>query len=522
MAEKEDQHQKNVPDKDSASSPGKKKTKTDEASASMATAVPTKPLSPRDLLVPASPPKFINLEDIMRMANGVTDMTLAHEIAVGNDFKFHHAPPPPEDSIEHKVREVMHKAFWDVLEEKLREDPPDYSHALVLLLEVKENLLELLLPQHQRLRENIEEVLDMNLIEQKADHGALDIDYYANYIIGNMARLCAPVRDDEIAALKQLSGIVPIYKEIFRILNLMKLDMVNFTIDAVRPYVQQHSVAYEKDKFKELLKTQQENGIDGLLFTKAWLSRSAAKVRSQGASASALSSTASASSDSASPVAESSSSQSPVSDRKQYKEIMNAAYMELLEWDEHDVFPETLLIDQQRFLDLRNKVGWLVLVSSILIVTYNTVGEAIAGIAELKKKLKMHIDILTNGVTESQLPEAMASVAEQVNKEVNKCLEEHTLRRMTSEQEKLLKGQIMAIIAPDNTIFKLMKSRLFAFVATILANPQGKDLQIPSGFSAVSEEVSQACGQFVRLIAYNQAVFGSHYADLINTILSTL
>jgi len=62
---------------------------------------------------------------------------------------------------------------------------------------------------------------------------------------------------------------------------------------------------------------------------------------------------------------------------------------------------------------------------------------------------------------------------------------------------------------------------LFAFVATILANPQGRDLQIPAGFSAVTEEVSQACGQFVRLIAYNQAVFGSHYADLINAVLST-
>jgi len=31
----------------------------------------------------------------------------------------------------------MHKAFWDVLEEKLAEDPPDYSHAMVLLDEVK-------------------------------------------------------------------------------------------------------------------------------------------------------------------------------------------------------------------------------------------------------------------------------------------------------------------------------------------------------------------------------------------------
>ena len=36
----------------------------------------------------------------------------------------------------------------------------------------------------------------------------------------------------------------------------MKLDMVNFTIAQVRPYVQQHSVDYEKQKFKSLLELQ--------------------------------------------------------------------------------------------------------------------------------------------------------------------------------------------------------------------------------------------------------------------------
>ena len=41
-------------------------------------------------------------------------------------------------SIEKQVREVMHKAFWDALEAKLNEDPPDFSHALVLIEEVKE------------------------------------------------------------------------------------------------------------------------------------------------------------------------------------------------------------------------------------------------------------------------------------------------------------------------------------------------------------------------------------------------
>jgi len=35
----------------------------------------------------ASPPKFINVEDVMRLANGVTDMALAHEIAISSELR---------------------------------------------------------------------------------------------------------------------------------------------------------------------------------------------------------------------------------------------------------------------------------------------------------------------------------------------------------------------------------------------------------------------------------------------------
>ena len=41
-------------------------------------------------------------------------------------------------SLEGQIKDVMHKAFWDSLAESLQEDPPDYTHALVLLKEVKE------------------------------------------------------------------------------------------------------------------------------------------------------------------------------------------------------------------------------------------------------------------------------------------------------------------------------------------------------------------------------------------------
>ena len=41
-------------------------------------------------------------------------------------------------SVEKQVKEIMHRAFWDAFQEKITEDPPDFSQAVVLIQEVKE------------------------------------------------------------------------------------------------------------------------------------------------------------------------------------------------------------------------------------------------------------------------------------------------------------------------------------------------------------------------------------------------
>ena len=68
----------------------------------------------------------------------------------------------------------MHKAFWDHLSQELSQDPPTYNQALVLIHEVRENLLEITLPHHTRLRQEISETLDVDLIKQQAEHDVLD------------------------------------------------------------------------------------------------------------------------------------------------------------------------------------------------------------------------------------------------------------------------------------------------------------------------------------------------------------
>ena len=57
------------------------------------------------------------------------------------------------------------------------------------------------------------------------------------------------------------------------------------------------------------------------------------------------------------------------------------------------------------------------------------------------------------------------------------------------------------------------------FALDVLSHSQRKDIQIPNGFSAVSDDLNHTCGRFVRLISHNRSVFGVHYANIIGQII---
>jgi hypothetical protein len=117
-------------------------------------------------------------------------------------------------------------------------------------------LLSLLLPNHVKFREQIDSVLDMDLIKQQMDREVFDYREYARFLIEVMSKLCAPARDANIEELKKLDDPVEVFRGIMETLELLKLDMANYTIIQMRPFIQQQVVAYEQKKFKELLDTQ--------------------------------------------------------------------------------------------------------------------------------------------------------------------------------------------------------------------------------------------------------------------------
>ncbi|XP_064599145.1 T-complex protein 11-like protein 1 [Liolophura sinensis] len=493
MSEKELEEVQNQPDDNQNES--ELEDSSDTKKRRTTTPIPTPSSNADFLAVPASPPKFISFQDLMTATKGVRNMTLAHEIAVDNDFKLEKYEPQAQ-SVEKRVHDIMHQAFWDLLQEQLNADPPDYTPALNLLGEVKEKLLSLLLPQHVRLRAQIEEVLDMELIKQKMEKDAFDIHYYSGYVIDTMAKLCAPIRDENIQKLRTVTEVVPLFKEIFQLLEMMGMDMANYTIQQMRPYIQQQSVEYERKKFQDLLEVQKQNGRDGLQFTKLWLSRNLKKLQESSSSLGAAAA----------------SSITPVT-------VLNEAYMELLNWDDKETFPETLLMDQNRFLELRDKTKRLTLISAVLLLTYHTVGTPIVGVQALKQTLQSRINVLLDGVQPTELKEKMAHVAEEVNKVVGETLRELGFQDREKSKEDNLKGQIVQVLDESHTVHQVIRSRVHQFIYQTSFSSHSEPKKIPQGLSTVQKDLVQVCGQFLRLIAHNRSVFSIWYSSIIEHLL---
>uniref|UniRef100_UPI0037E7FD3B T-complex protein 11-like protein 1 isoform X1 n=1 Tax=Semicossyphus pulcher TaxID=241346 RepID=UPI0037E7FD3B len=456
------------------------------------------PSPKREKTPQASPPRFLSVEELMETAKGVTNMTLAHEIIVNHAFQVKPVELP-EGSLERRVKEIMHKAFWDCLEAQLKEDPPIYGHAIKLLAEIKETLLSFLLPGQGRLHSRIEEVLDLPLIHQQADNGALDISQLSHFIVGMMGLLCAPCRDEDINKLKEITNIVPLLKTIFSVLDIMKMDMANFALSSIRPHLMQQSAEYERSKFQDFFE-KQPNALD---YTEKWLENSLKCLRE----ARAIDSNAA-------------SSEPP---SLSTLTVHNHAYLLLLKWDHaSDPFPETVLMDQVRFQEMQQEAEKLVLLSSVLLIVYTSTGEAISGLPGLIETLKNTVNVmLANMHTPSFIvQEALATIGEKLCVDLSQCLSQHGYSPFYAEQQNTLRGQISAIIQPDNIVHKLIDLRVQSYLLASIESSQHKTpLPLPGGLAPVSRELKELAVRFSRLVNFNKLVFSPFYQKILHKIL---
>ncbi|XP_011513132.2 T-complex protein 11 homolog isoform X2 [Homo sapiens] len=414
------------------------------------------------------PPPFLSVTGLTETVNEVSK--LSNKIGMNCDYYMEEKVLPPS-SLEGKVKETVHNAFWDHLKEQLSATPPDFSCALELLKEIKEILLSLLLPRQNRLRIEIEEALDMDLLKQEAEHGALKVLYLSKYVLNMMALLCAPVRDEAVQKLENITDPVWLLRGIFQVLGRMKMDMVNYTIQSLQPHLQEHSIQYERAKFQELLNKQPSL----LNHTTKWLTQAAGDLTMSPPTCPDTSDSSSVAGPSPNEAANNPEPLSPTM-------VLCQGFLNLLLWDlENEEFPETLLMDRTRLQELKSQLHQLTVMASVLLVASSFSGSVLFGSPQFVDKLKR----ITKSLLEdfhSRPEEAILTVSEQVSQEIHQSLKNMGLVALSSDNTASLMGQLQNIAKKENCVCSVIVS----FPAHRSADPFVSQMLFGSWCAAVS------------------------------------
>jgi len=128
------------------------------------------------------------------------------------------------DKLNKQIEDNFKKAFFDLLKQKVAENPPDYDWITKLYTEIQVKLKKLLKPTNPLYKE-IEEHMDIQLFDQMIRNNAFNgVDFYnlINYVFELIKKLGSPARDNLANSKKEeilnimknggkFSDIVPIF-----------------------------------------------------------------------------------------------------------------------------------------------------------------------------------------------------------------------------------------------------------------------------------------------------------------------
>ncbi|VUZ44246.1 unnamed protein product [Hymenolepis diminuta] len=518
--------------------------------------------------IPASPPKQVTIDQLAEATKNFYNMSLVHEISVDSNFKV----SKNEEPFERILRETMHKAFWDIQRSHLEANPPNYEPAIGMMKEIRQMLEGLTLPHQTTLRAQIAANLDIESAEEEwRSTGRLRLESFAEPLVDMLAQWCAPVRDPDVARLRSISDPIEFFRQAFALLELMHMDLANFTIQEMRPYIRQQAGQYEREKFDSLLEVQRNAGIDGLAITRSWIHEAYVKLHNT-------------------------SSESQITPNN----ILREAYLALLTWpDDHDL-PETVTVDAKRIYELSNCLGRTVTLASLILVVCNAVASATSNgslslktpnindmtpqsppISTLKAAVSRDARGIVDAVPVSKLPQLsevlklrMLFVIENWQKSISEAGSSkegpNSLPEAFKEQ---VAGQIDSVLTREHPVYKLMFSRALDFLRSTLSARPPNPIQLPTGFGCLSESASSSssmnqtsvsmdpsvcalerpsitrvvkqdmssssdpnfehfpddlsrvydlaliASRLMPLVAHNRHVFGPHYAEIIQCLL---
>ena len=140
-----------------------------------------------------------------------------------------------QDKLEKQIRNQYYRAYFDVLKEKIEQDPPDYEWIVRLYEEIQQKLSKLF-KEDSNMRKEIEEKMDVKLFDQMIRRNAFsysDFEILVCYVFNHCINFGSPQRDKATADMRD-----EILNEInrqsgFSILIPMFIENANTCVDNI-------------------------------------------------------------------------------------------------------------------------------------------------------------------------------------------------------------------------------------------------------------------------------------------------
>ncbi|KAJ3227697.1 hypothetical protein HK099_000802 [Clydaea vesicula] len=352
-------------------------------------------------------------------------------------------------------KKIEQNMYWDRLEVEFKNN--DLYRIPLILFEIKQILLNLL-PITEELSAELNSHFDLRLLEQQIKYKCFQPINLIKYLTGMLKENCAPVRDaavDLILLEAEKGKFCSAIREIFNVLEMMKLDYANHQLTRLRQFVIENAAEYEYKYFKTL------NYDPELPKTTSWLRNSYNSIITNN---------------------------SPFVKNipnfvLNFKTVFFNGILDLIlrasEFDTMDT-PETLQMDLNRMIGFYNDWQDITIMSSLLVIFKQTCGGKTVLTNEVIKKLKTSLWVLLND-NETSLKHVSLQIAQVSGKIRRKALDKEEVEMLNRVVEKTLSGV-------DGPIFKLMQNRIgnIIFSCTMKQSNFTNTTSLKSGNEATS------------------------------------
>ncbi|CAG8442629.1 6767_t:CDS:2 [Ambispora gerdemannii] len=438
--------------------------------------------------------------------SGFTNEQLAHEIIIDPDFEI---KPRKKTEFEERVQVMATQAFFSCVRAEFEQGK--YDHYLPQILEeIKQHLLELV-PPSSVLSTSINEVLDIELIKQQTKAGVYNFRNCIMFITKTMLQICAPVRDEQIKSLKEVTELSEILRRLLEILDLMRFDLNNYRVKALRPYIKEQAVDYERRKFEQSL----TNNNNSLALTKAWLKptiesllRTAAERNPENVHLPQHQHNHGVKFDQA------------------YNEALVSYIFQATSIDKSNC-PETFALDVARLFNFQNEGQAITIVAALLMLTKNVV----IGSGTMQSKS-------SNSCSHSTNFSSFIHTEDNINKLKDRLFvlltdDEITLENLsaeiisqlpstlTAENQALIKSMVSKTLSQSDKVFSLLSRRIQSIIKQHLQTGQFPKCETLAqyGVLPVAKELEQLSTKICVVGRYNREVYAKWYDAVIWELL---